>query len=130
VPPASSTHGPCLGAGCDNPSHELRTVRGAWTVGEGATVVIDPKPFAEAIVRRLGASVIPSSFPAHIGELLRETARFGSYQYVHMLPGGAHSLSVQYVINPDGTLNMEFQEPNGSPFWRGTFRPEASHADS
>jgi hypothetical protein len=93
-------------------------------------IFIDPEPFAAAVVEQLGASVISSSFPAHIGELLRETAQYGSYQYVHMLPGGARSLCVQYVINPDGTLNLEFQEPNGTAFWRGTFRPEASRAHS
>lgn len=100
------------------------------TVGPGGTVVIDPGLFAAAVVEHLGASVIPSSFPAHIGELLRETARYGSYRYVHMLPGGARSLCVEYVINTDGSLIMEFQEPGGQAFWRGVFRPEASRADS
>jgi hypothetical protein len=87
---------------------------------------------ADWIVERLGSSVIPSSFPARIGDMLRETAKHGAYRYIYMLPGGGpYALSVEFVINPDGTLNMEFRDPAGTPFWSGTFRPAEgeTHAD-
>lgn len=86
----------------------------------------DVRQIADAVVEKIGVSVIPSSLPAHIGQMLRETAKYGAYQYVYMLPGGGpYALSVQFVVNPDGTLNMELRDPSGCAFWRGTFRPEA-----
>ena len=96
----------------------------AWTLSPDGTVTVAAESFAAAVVEALGASVIPSSFPAHIGSILRETAKHGAYRYVYMLPGGGpYALSVEFVVNPDGTLNMEFRDPSGIPFWRGTFRP-------
>ena len=76
------------------------------------------------VAERLSASVIPSSFPAEIGDWIRETTEHGGCVYRHMIPmRGPTAMFADYRINPDGTLNMELQDTNGCPFWRGTFRP-------
>jgi hypothetical protein len=95
-----------------------------WTVGPGGTVVIDPEPFAAAIVEKLGASVIPSSIPAEIGEWIRRTAEHNSYVWRFSIPmAGATCMCTDWTLNPDGTINLELQDTNGRRFWRGTFRP-------
>jgi hypothetical protein len=78
----------------------------------------------DRIVDRLTSSVIPSSFPAEVGEWIREAHKHGASLYRHMIPmGGPTAMFADYRVNPDGTLNLEFQDTNGCPFWRGTFRP-------
>jgi hypothetical protein len=130
---ARSGSAPCWGAGCDYVSHPRTKATDVWTVGPGGTVIIDPEPFAAAIVERLSASVIPSSFPARIGEQIRQACGYGGSLYRHIIPlGGPVMLCAEYRMNPDGTLQLEFQDTSGQPFWRGTFRPagEATDADA
>jgi hypothetical protein len=79
---------------------------------------------AGRIVEKLSASVIPSSFPAFIGEWIRETCSHGGHLYRHMIPmSGPTAMFADYRLNPDGTLALEFQDTNGNRFWGGTFRP-------
>jgi hypothetical protein len=82
------------------------------------------KELAAALAAEIGSSVIPSSFPAEIGDWIRDAVKHGGHIYRHMIPlGGPIALFADYRLNPDGTLNLEFQDTNGAPFWRGTFRP-------
>jgi hypothetical protein len=83
---------------------------------------------ADEIMERLGSSVIPSCFPAEVGDWIRNAHKHGACLYRHIIPmGGPTALFADYRVNPDGTLNLEFQDTNGRSFWRGTFRPvEAS----
>jgi hypothetical protein len=95
-----------------------------WTVGPGGTVVIDPEPFAAAIVEKLGASVIPSSIPFHIGERIREVCSHGArFQTNTIYLGGPNVILEDWTLNPDGTLRLELRDDRGNTFWRGTFRP-------
>ena len=78
----------------------------------------------DRIVERLSASVIPSSFPAEIGDWIRDACKHGAMLWRHTIPmSGPTALFAEYRVNPDGTLNLELQDTNGCPFWRGTFRP-------
>jgi hypothetical protein len=103
----------------------------AYEIDPDGTVRIAAESFAAAVVEKLGASVIPSSFPAYVGKQIRQAAAHGGCMWVHTIPmGGAMCLLAEYRLNPDGTLNLEFKDSNGCIFWRGTFRPaeEASSA--
>jgi hypothetical protein len=78
----------------------------------------------ELIVERLTASVIPSSFPAEIGDWIREASEHGARLYRHVIPmTGPTAIFADWRIQPDGCLMLELQDTNGCPFWRGTFRP-------
>jgi hypothetical protein len=85
---------------------------------------------ADRVIDKLNASVIPSSFPARVGEWLREVAKNSVYFYRGVIPlCGPNGIIMDWRINPDGTINLELQEMNGCAFWHGTFRPaEASRA--
>ena len=79
---------------------------------------------ADRIVEKLAASVIPSSIPAEIGQLIRDACKHGGSMYRHVIPlAGPMAIFANYRMNPDGTLNFELQDTNGCPFWHGTFRP-------
>lgn len=95
-----------------------------WTISPDGIVSIAAESFAAAVVEKLGASVIPSSIPAEVGDWIREAVKHGGCVYRYMIPmGGATALFTDWRVNPDGTLNLELQDTNGRPFWRGTFRP-------
>lgn len=79
---------------------------------------------ASMITEKLRGSAICSSIPAEIGEWIREATKHGARRYSHTLPmAGPTAMFIEYQYNPDGTLNMEFRDTNGCPFWNGTFRP-------
>ena len=103
-----------------------------YTIDADGTVSVAAESFAAAVVEKLSASVIPSSFPARVGDRLREVAKNSAYFYRGVIPlSGPNGIIMDWRINPDGTINLELQEMNGCPFWRGTFRPaEVSHADA
>jgi hypothetical protein len=62
----------------------------------------------------------PLSIPEHAGELVREIARYGGFRYMQHLGYGSF-ITADWQLNPDGTIALELQEPNGTPFWRGIF---------
>lgn len=67
----------------------------------------------------------PLSIPEHAAELVREVARYGPYTYMQHMGSGSF-VTADWSLNPDGTIGLALQAPNGSPFWRGTFRgPDA-----
>jgi hypothetical protein len=77
-----------------------------------------------AIIKSLGASVIPSSIPGWAGHQIRETAKHGAFVWVYTVPTMAGTcFQFQVRLNPDGTMDLEMRDTNASPFWRGTFRP-------
>lgn len=79
---------------------------------------------AELVTEKLSASVIPSSFPAEIGEWIREACAHGLRQWIYTIPMmGPSAMFAEFRFNPDGTFNLELRDTNGLPFWRGTFRP-------
>lgn len=79
---------------------------------------------ADRIVDRLSASVIPSSFPAEIGDWIRRSYQDGARIWRHVIPmNGPTCICADYRFNPDGTFQLELQDTNGRCFWRGTFRP-------
>lgn len=77
------------------------------------------------VVEELGASVIPSSLPAHIGAWIRATATHNALLWVHTIPMNppGNAMIQEWRLNPDGTLNLELRDSSGQTFWRGTFRP-------
>lgn len=81
---------------------------------------------AERILARMDGSVIPSSIPAEIGELVRATAARNAFVWIHSVPlTGPNAMTVEWRLNPDGTIHQEMRGSDGVPFWRGTFRPAA-----
>ena len=79
---------------------------------------------AELVLQELGKSVIPLVIPAHIGDRIRESARWQVTRWTHMVSlAGADALRMEYTLSPDGSLPLEMQEANGTRFWHGTFRP-------
>ena len=87
---------------------------------------LDVDAFADAVMARLNGSVISSALPAHVGEWLREAATHGQrMQWNQIYLAGPNCLSTHWTINPDGTLQLELDGPDGSFIWRGTFRPES-----
>jgi hypothetical protein len=79
---------------------------------------------ADRVAEKLGQSVIPSSFPAEIGDWIREASKYGARLYRQTIPmNGPTAIFTEWRVNPDGTLNLQLQDTNGSPFWNGTFRP-------
>lgn len=82
------------------------------------------KAIAAAVVEELHGSVISSALPAHVGEWLREAAAYGQrYQQNQVYLSGPNCLLTKWLINTDGTLQLEFDGPDGSFLWRGVFRP-------
>lgn len=83
----------------------------------------------DRIVERLSASVIPSSFPAMIGDWIRETCKYGSMTLTHVVNMDRGTvLFAQYKFSSDGILNLELRDTNNCPFWSGTFRPADARA--
>lgn len=78
----------------------------------------------QEIIDSLNLSMISSSIPVYIKRAIQDTASHGSMTWVHQLPltGPAYGLTVEYRLCPDGSLQMEMRNSDGSPFWRGTFR--------
>ena len=89
---------------------------------------------AELVMEKLGASVIPSSFPAEVGDWIRGTTRHSPLLWVHTIPMNPPGtcINMEWRLNPDGTMQLDLRDSSGFTFWRGTFRPaeEASHADA
>jgi len=86
---------------------------------------------ADKIITRLSASVIPSSFPAYVGAMIREACKFGQVHGNYVIPlRGPLAIRAMYYFSPDGTFQIELSDINGSPFWRGTFRPEEEAANA
>jgi hypothetical protein len=79
---------------------------------------------AQRVSEKIGASVIPSAFPAEVGEWIREACKYNASLWRHQIPmTGPTAMHAEYRLNPDGTMNLQFQDTNGRPFWNGTFRP-------
>lgn len=79
---------------------------------------------ADRIVGRLGGSVISSSFPAYIGDMIREACKGAQLQQINQLYlFGPECIATFWVLSPDGTLMLEMRDHMGQTFWRGTFRP-------
>lgn len=77
---------------------------------------------ARRVVEKLGRSVIPSVIPAEIGQLIRDAAGHGGFQWRYSIPlMGPNSLITQWYMQPNGSLRLELLNPNGEMFWRGTF---------
>lgn len=114
-------------------------IQGAWDAAAGAVISGNPDEdildaeslriielLTARITERLSASVISSVFPAFIGEQIREAHQAGGRVMSHVIPlKGPVALFAHYRFNPDGTINMEFRDTAGRPFWEGTFRPAA-----
>jgi hypothetical protein len=79
---------------------------------------------AGMVTDRLTASVIPSTFPAGIGELIRKNTSHGAIHSQFVIPlYGPVGLIASWIFNPDGTVNLELRDMTNCTFWRGTFRP-------
>ena len=79
---------------------------------------------ARALAAELGGSVISSSFPAEIGDWVKQVAMYNSVFWRFSIPmQGGTALLTDWRLNPDGTIILELQDTNARPFWRGTFRP-------
>ena len=89
---------------------------------------VDAVELGDAIVSRIletKQSLISSSIPAAIGELIAKDAKYGQRQYQTYIPvNGGYSLNQQWTLNPDGSLLLIMYDVNMSPFWRGIFWPE------
>ena len=82
------------------------------------------RELAKALAAELGGSIISSTFPAAIGEWVRQTARQSAVNWRFSIPmSGSTGLLTDWRLNPDGTIILELQDTNAQMFWRGTFRP-------
>jgi len=88
--------------------------------------MVSAEEIATLVVAKLQDHVIPASLPAGIGEWIAKEAKGGNRFYQHVLPGADGSaIFPKWIMNPDGTLNLELADVNQQIFWRGTFRPVA-----
>lgn len=79
---------------------------------------------ADRITAKLGGSVISSSLPAYVGDLIRDACKEHQFQQISQLYlPGPYAIAVYWVLSPDGTLMQEMRDHNGQMFWRGTFQP-------
>jgi hypothetical protein len=85
---------------------------------------------AELVTEKLGQSVISSSFPAHIGDMIRDACQSQQIQQVSQLYlRGPYAIATYWILSPDGTVTLEMRDHMGQPFWRGTFRPAEASSD-
>ena len=86
---------------------------------------------ADKVVERLSANVISAALPAWVGEWVREATQHGVYQWQYTIPMMRGTcMAAEFRFSPDGSFQLELRDTAGSPFWRGTFRPEATDAKS
>jgi hypothetical protein len=90
---------------------------------------LDPAAIADAVVARLGGSVISSALPAHVGAMIRRAAQGGNrIQTNQIYLRGPDYLITDWWMEADGTLRLEMRGRDGSFVWRGVFRPEPAPA--
>lgn len=79
---------------------------------------------AMKVVEKLDGPVISSVLPAAAGEWLRQAAEHGHrWQSYVIYLNGPNCLTTQWIINTDGTLQLEIRGPDNSIIWRGVFHP-------
>lgn len=78
---------------------------------------------AAHVLDGLNASVIPSQFPAEVGDYIRQATRHGNYVTDHLIPlTGPNALYARWMLQVDGSMTLLLTLDNNI-FWRGTFRP-------
>ena len=86
--------------------------------------VSEAEKIAELVIEKLSASVIPSSFPAYVVDMIRAATENGAYHWLYSIPLiGPACITCGWTFSPDGSVNLELRDLNGQTFWRGTFRP-------
>lgn len=78
---------------------------------------------ADRVAARLREPMISSVLPQEIGELFRETAKYGQWRHMYVIPlSNGYGIRVDGTINVDGSWYLRMENINGQLFWQGTFR--------
>jgi hypothetical protein len=78
---------------------------------------------AERVIEALGVSTVPASWPAEVGDLIRNAAGSGAFIQRSLINLGPYQLVADWTANPDGTMRLQMFNHVNQPFWLGTFRP-------
>jgi len=113
--------------------HELTPVQGylAKMMAEVARLgndLAEVKPVSVELDRALADRIAekmhgPLTIPQPFSDWIRDQAQYREIMRIDPLGYGPAPGTVRYVLKPDGSLYIEFQDCNGATQWQGTFHP-------